>query len=109
MTAWRTHAAIAGAVLLVIAAPWLQARLRSRRRRAEAPIAPDAPLETHLSEDGMLMAEVFQDTGSVLRVQVYVKQDDGPYGQPWIPAGTSFADREALHGVLRDALHGDYK
>jgi hypothetical protein len=108
MSTWQTHAAILAGGLGVLLWPVVRSMLRRRRRMADLPALPDAPLETHVSVDGLLKAVVFEATGKCLRVQVYAKQDDGLYGQPWIPISTSFADREALPGVLRDSLHGNY-
>jgi hypothetical protein len=107
MADWTTHAAMLATALGVLALERLRAR-RKARARSDALAASIAPLEMHVSSDGLLKALVFQDVGSVLRVNVYALQDDGPFGRPWIPIATSFADREALPGVLRDSLNGEY-
>jgi hypothetical protein len=108
MSNWQTHVAILAGVLGVLLWPRVRSSLRRSPSTPDMPALPDAPLETHISADGMLKAVVFEAVGTCLRVQIYAKQDDGPYGQPWVPISTSFADREALPGVLRDSLRGDY-
>ena len=107
MLDWPTRAAIVATTLGVLTLERLLARRRERSRARALPPSAE-PLETHVSMGGMLKADVFQDVGSVLRVQVYAQQDDGPHGRPWIPIATSFADRESLPAVLRDALR-EYK
>jgi hypothetical protein len=104
----QTHVAILAGALGVLLWPRVRSMLRRRPSTPHMPASPEAPLETHISVDGMLKAVVFEAIGTSLCVQIYAKQDDGPYGQPWVPISTSFADRQALPGVLRDSLRGDY-
>jgi hypothetical protein len=95
---------IAAAVMVVLVGERLVRAERRRRFNARRP-PPDQPVDEHLSSSGRFKVVVYAYDSKVMRIEVFQRVEDEATEPVWRRiSGPSFVDREALPGVVDEAL-----